>query len=261
MRSIFSRGSRQSTYVAGLRSRLGLYQYQDDPEGMLRSDEGDTTKIWWHNAVQRPADPLRRPAHRYFFDRTVDVTSDRFGETAVGSGSVLALQDRRGGWAKFTNGATDNNYYFYEAVNEIALTVDGQSIWFDTEIEITDVSEADMFIGLCATLGSGNLFDNRVDCVGFTLADGSGALQYVATKDGTGSPAATGETLDDATAVKLSFVVTGLTRVDFYVNDNYVANLEANLPDDEEIGLSFGLRNGTGSANAMSITTTTVLLD
>jgi len=261
MRSIFSRGSRNSAYVAGLRNRLGLYQYENDPFGMLRSDESDTTNAWWHNAVQRPADPLRRPAHKYYFDRTVDVTSDRFAQSASGSGTVLTLQDRRGGWAKFTNGAGDDEYYFYEAVNEIAAMVDGQSIWFDTEIEITDVDEADLFIGLCATLGSGDLFDNRVDCVGFTLADGSGALQYVATQDSTGAPAATGETLVDLTAVKLSFVVTGLTRVDFYVNDKYVANLTTNLPDDEEMGLAFGLRNGTGVANAMSISTTTVLLD
>jgi len=240
---------------------LGLYQYTDDPFGMLRSNEGDTTKAWWHDAVTKPADPLRRPAHKYFFDRTVDTTSDRFAETASGSGTVLTLQDRRGGWAKFTNGSGDNEYYFYEAVNEISAMVDGKHIWFDTEIEITNVDQCDLFVGLCATLGSGNLFDNRVDCIGFTLADGSGALQYVATQDSVGAAAATGETLADLTSVRLSFVVTGLTRVDFYVNDNYVANLTANLPDDEEMGFAFGLRNGEAVANAMSITTSTVLLD
>jgi len=240
---------------------MGLYQYSDDPFGMLRNNEKDTTKAWWHNAPHKPGDPLRRPAHRYFFNRTEDVGTGRFAETAVGSGTVLTLQDRRGGWAKFTNAAADNDHYYYEAVNEIALMVDGQHIWFDTEIEITDVDQADMFIGICATLGSGNLFDNRVDCIGFTLADGSGALQYVTTKDGTGAAAATGETLADLTAVKLSFVVTGLTRVDFYVNDNYVTTSESDVPDDEEMGLSFGLRNGEAVANAMSIATTTILLD
>jgi len=261
MRNVKSRNNRRSAYVAGLMDDLGLYQYADDPFGMLRSNEKDTTKAWWHNTVTRPADPLRRPAHKYFFNRTEDVGATRFKETNSGSGSVLALQDRRGGWSKFTNGSGDNEYYFYEAINEIAAMVDGKHIWFDTEIEITNVDQADLFVGLCSLLGSGNLFDNRVDCVGFTLADESAALQYVATQDGTGSPAATGETLSDLTAVKLSLVVTGLTRVDFYVDDNYVANLTTNLPDDEEMGFAFGLRNGEGVANAMSITTTTVLLD
>lgn len=261
MRNVKARNNRMSAYVAGLRDDLGLYQYENDPFGMLRSNEKDSTKAWWHNTPTRPADPLRRPAHKYFWDRTEDVASSRFAESSSGSGTVLTIQDRRGGWAKFTNGAGNNEYYFYEAVNEIAALVDGQHVWFDTEIEITDVDEADLFVGLCSTLGSGNLFDNRVDCVGFTLADGSGALQYVATKDSTGSPAATGETLSDGSSVRLSFIITGLTRVDFYVDDVHVAGVEANLPDDEEMGFSFGLRNGQAVANAMSITTTTVLLD
>jgi len=261
MRNTRARNNRKSGYVVGLMDDLGLYQYADDPFGMLRNNEKDTTKAWWHDAITKPADPLRRPAHKYFFDREVDVTSDRFDETNVGSGTVLTLQDRRGGWAKFTNGSADNNNYFYEAVNEIAAMVDGYHIWFDTEIEITNVDQCDLFVGLCSTLGSGNLFDNRVDCIGFTLADGAADLQYVATQNSTGSPADTGVDLADLTAVKLSFVVTGLTRVDFYVDDIYVANLIENLPDDEEMAFAFGLRNGEAVANAMSITTTTVLLD
>ena len=261
MRNTKSRSSRKSPYVVGLMDNLGLYQYVDDPFGMLRNNEKDPTKAWWHDAPARPADPLRRPAHKYFFNRTEDVGSTRFAETASGSGTVLTLQDRRGGWAKFTNGAGDDEHYYYEAVNELAAMVDGKHIWFDTEIEITDVDQADMFVGLCATLASGDLFANRVDCIGFTLADGSGALQYVTTQDGVGAAAATGETLADLTAVKLSFIVTGLTRVDFYVNDVYVATSEANLPDDEEMAFAFGLQNGEAVANAMSLATTTVLLD
>lgn len=256
-----ARNNRKSAYVQGIMNDVGLYQYSGDPFGMLRNLEKNTKKAWWHDAVTKPADPLRRPAHKYMFNRTEDVASGRFAEASSGSGSVLALLDRRGGWAKVTNGAGDNNYYTYTAVNEVAALVDGYHVWFDTEIEVTDVDQADMFVGLCAKLGSGNLFDNRVDCIGFTLADGAGTLNYQTRQNSTGNPASTGETLADGTAVRLSFVVTGLTRVDFYVNDNWVAEGLLNIPDDEEMAFAFGLRNGQGVANAIALSTTTVLLD
>jgi len=255
------RMGRKSPKVVGIMSDFGLYQYVDEPFGVLRNSEKDTTYAWWHDAITKPADPLRRPAHSYLFGRAIDVSSDRFSQSNAGSGTVLTVQDRRSGWAKFTNGPANNNYYYYVAVNEIAAMAPGKHIWFDTEIEITDVQKADMFVGLCAKLSSGNLFDNRVDCIGFSMVNGGADLQYVASKDGSGNPADTGVVLSSLTTVRLSFVVTNLTRVDFHVNDRYVANLKANLPNDEEMAVAFGLRNGDPSANAMSITTTTVLLD
>ena len=255
------RMGRKSPKVVNIMSDVGLYQYIDEPFGVLRNSEKDTTYAWWHDSITKPADPLRRPAHSYLFGRDIDVSSDRFSQGASGSGTVLTVQNRRSGWAKFINGSGDNEYYYYVAVNEIAAMAPGKHIWFDTEIEITDVQKADMFVGLCSKLSSGNLFDNRVDCIGFTLANGGADLQYVASKNGTGGPADTGVVLSSLTSVKLSFVATNLTRVDFHVNDRYVANLKTNLPNDEAMAVAFGLRNGEASPNAMSITTTTVLLD
>lgn len=261
MRNIRGRAGRKSAYVSGLMDDLGLYQYSDDPFGMLRNNEKDTTKAWWHDARTKPADPLRKPALKWMFYKSEDVGSGAFTSANSGTGTPLALIDKRGGWAKSINGSGDNEYYYYYSLNEMAKLVDGYHVWFDTEIIIEDVDEADLFIGLCAGLGSGNLFDNRVDCVGFTLADGSAALNHVTTKDSTGSPTATGDTLTDDTAVKLSFVVTGTARVDFYVDDVATSYSTSNLPDDEELAFAFGLRNGQASANSISITTTTVLMD
>jgi len=263
MRNVKSRSGRKSGYVAGLMDDLGLYQYGGDPAGMLRNNEKDTTKAWWHAAPQKPAGPLRRPPHYWYFDKTEDVGAGSLTPANVGSGTPLALIDRRGGWATSLNAGALDDYYYYFGLNELASLVDGRFVWFDTEIEILDVDKADLFIGLCAKLGSGNLFDNRVDCVGFQLFNGSaaGRLNHVATKDGTGSPAYCGHTLADETAVKLSMVITGQSRVDFYVNDGWTSYLTSNLPDDEEMAFAFGLRNNAASPNAISITTTMVLLD
>jgi hypothetical protein len=256
-----ARNNRKSPYVQRLMNDLGMYQYSGDPFGKLRNQEKSTEKAWWHDAVTKPADPLIRPALRWFFTKTEDVGAGSFTPANAGSGTPLALIDKRGGWARSINGTADNNYYTYFSLSEVARMVDGYHIWFDTEILIDDVDQADFFVGLCATLGSGDLFDNRVDCIGFTLADGSGALNYVGTQDGAGSPTALGYTLTDAEEVRLSFVVSGLTRVDFFINDIQYGSVEANLPDDEELALAFGLRNGQAAANAFSITTTSVLLD
>lgn len=256
-----SRGGRSGFRNQFYLDQLGLYQYSGDRFGFLRKNENDTTKAWWHNVLQHPGSPLRRPPLRWYFLTTDDVGAITWTIGNSGTGTPLAIIDKHGGWAKSTNGSGDNNFYSYFSLGEVAKPQDGKMIWVITEIEIADVDQVDLFFGLCAKLGAGDLFDNRVDSIGFTMVDASAVLSVEANKDSTPQTASTGETLVDATTVELAFVVTGTRRVDFYVNNAWKAAITTGLPDDEELALAFGARNGQAVANELSISTTQVLLD
>ncbi len=260
-RGIKSRGSRMGMSNQWILEAMGLYQYKSDPLGMLRNNEKNTLKAWWHDAPNKPASPLRRPPLRWYMLNTEDVDASSWAITESGSGTQLALTDERGGWAISTNGAGNDEHIYYFSLSEIAALVDGKHVWFITEIQVGDVDEADLFVGLCTKLGSGNLFDNRVDSIGFTMADGSGLVSTEARINGAAEAESTGVTIGDGDTVELAFVVTGQSRIDFYVNNAYANSLTAGLPTDEDMALAFGLRNGQAVANTLSIATTTVLLD
>jgi hypothetical protein len=229
----------------------GFYTKSTDPSWMRRHDGGPMDSM-----------PINPPLwHKADFDfRTAyDVnTTNTWSEAAGGSGTGLAVQDGRGGVAKFTNGASDDNYYSYFSKYEVAKLASGKDLWFWTTITIADVSEADLFVGLCAKLGSGNLFDNRVDAVGFYMTDGDATLFCECNKDGTPTQTTSAVDLSDGVEKFVGIHVKSNTKVQFYVGDagnkpQLVTSMSTNLPDDEEMTVAFGLRNGTGSANNMTI--------
>jgi len=86
-------------------------------------------------------------------------------------------------------------------------------------------------------------------------------LRVEARKDGSAETEYDVELISDETPVELAFVVSGTRRVDFFVNNYWKAAIETGLPDDEELALAFGVRNGQAVANELYISTTQVLLD
>ncbi|MHC4509975.1 MAG: hypothetical protein ACYTAO_13620 [Planctomycetota bacterium] len=251
----------------------GFYGGVDDPFGALRFSAGDRKQNPLDLVVSNPAvSPFALPVCITFRDVDDIDSTNIWTEGSAGSGTPLAIQDAIGNKAKFTNGALDNNYYSYEYKYEKAQLRSGKDVWFITTIEIADVDQADMFVGLMKKLGSGTLFDNRVDCIGLTLTDGSGILQGVCTKDGIGSPTspATADilTLADATQYWVGFHSNGTTAVDFFAGPvstrdqpAWRQQIRTNLPDDEILAPAFGLRNGQASANDMSITDMWIFMD
>ena len=104
------------------------------------------------------------------------------------------------------------------------------------------------------------IFDARVDSIGFYLADGSGLLYCETNNTSTPTQSSTGITLEDSTVYKIGFVAVGVTVVYFYVNETYVKASIANIPT-AALAVAFGLRNGTGVANELSINTINVGLE
>ena len=233
-----------------------LLQKYQDPTGIIRHRGRSRVTDQMHFAPSQPSLCLYGPSNIWEFKSDLDVdTTNVFDETNDGAGTSLVVQDELGGFAKVTNNAGDDKYYFYESKYEVADLETDKDLWFRTHIQIGDVSEADMFVGLCARLAAGNLFDTRVDSIGFYLVDGSGILQCEASKDSTPTQTATAKTMTDGTTVALGFHVTKDNRVEFWIDDDKTAviDIATNMPDDTEMAFSFGIRNGTGSANTMSV--------
>ena len=253
----WTKGRKRSAASKAIMATVGLYELGSDPTGTKRFNAGGREQNVFDLLTSVPGvSPLERVVHAAFLDDN-DVSSARWDQTASGSGTVLTIQDALGNKAKFINGAGNNEHYYYEMKYEKLLLQSGKDVWFYTSIEIGDVDQADMFVGLCADLASGTIFANRVDCVGFALADESAILQAVCTKDGTGAETSTGLTLADNIEYWVGFHSNGTSYVDFCAgivgDESRRVRISTNLPDDEILAPAFGLQNGEAVANSMTI--------
>jgi hypothetical protein len=239
-----------------------LYQKYQDPRGTIRHRGRNRFTDPSHYKPDLPGDPIPALRNEWGFQTIHDVdTTNVWDESNSGAGTSLTVQDERGSFAKVTNGSGDNNYYFYESKYEVGRLQANKGLWFRSHFQIGDVDQADIFIGLCAQLASGDLFDNRVDSIGFYLEDGSAQVKIEASKDSTATQTNTGISITDGASVKIEFHVIGTSIIEFFIDENRAGEIKTNLPDDEEMSFSFGVRNGQASANTMSIGRTTLVQD
>lgn len=238
----------------------GLYSDPNDPSGIMRIEQGGNREGQYNGF---PICAIFPNMIDYQFKSANDVeTTNLWAQTAVGSGTALTVQAGRGGWAKFVNGGTDNDAYDYQAVKAIqTLGAAGKRTWFETEIIVKDVSEADMFVGLCAIIATSTIFDARINSVGFYMTDGSPLLRCETSKTGPlATQASSGITMLDDVSVKVSILCIGTSAVYFFVNNVLVYVSTTNIPS-ANLSVSFGLRNGTGGANEFSINTIMTPMD
>lgn len=235
----------------------GMYEYDIDPPGVLRNWEGSDREAQWHGAHFKPAYPLMGDPSIWEFKKTDDVSSVSWVITESGSGTQLTLQDERGGVAKFTNGASDNNYQFYFSRTELAQIQSSGSVIFNAQVKIADVDQADFFVGLCQRLASGNLFDNRVNSAGFYLADGSAACGVETRLASTPTQSGDQQTLSDDTWYSFGINIASnadwsVKSANFFIDGVYLTTIRTTMPT-TEMCFAFGLRNGQAAANELSI--------
>ncbi len=240
------------------------YRKNTDPTGLLRHRGLGRNKDPMEDVPKLPAIPVYGHVEEYRFTNALHVdTTNVWNEVAVNAGTPLAVQDERGGVAKFVNDTGDNDNYYYIGVYEFVLLNSSKDVWLITRIRILDVSEADWFVGLTtkAMNAANELFDSREDSIGFYGADGSANINAECNKDSSATQETALGTLTDDTFMDLKFHVVNTSTVEFFINNQYVATIPTNLPDDEEMAFAFGCRNGTGGANAMSIGRTIIIMD
>lgn len=255
-----TRSYRDSPFGTHVRGLANFYTQATDPEGVWRHSPhaGNQRDAVHFGVPERPSQGiLPRPPLIWPFKTLYDINpTNVWVPTNTGTGTVLGIPDERPGVGRFTNGSADNNFYFYESVREVAAISTTKDIWFATEIKVSDATQCDLFVGLCSRLASGNLFDNRVDSIGFYSNDGDAYINTETSKNSTATQTAAEGTLVDDTWILLGFHVVRDSAVEFFIGNTlgWVGTHSANLPDDEEMCVSFGLRNGEAVAKVFSAT-------
>lgn len=172
--------------------------------------------------------------------------------TEAGAGSATeAVGDADGGVLVITNDNADNDADFLQWSSETFKFEAGKKLFFKSRFKVSDATQSDFVMGLQITDTTPL---DVTDGVFFQKDDGDDNLDVYVEKDNTATSSLDVHTVVDDTYMICGFFYDGIDSVDFFVDDNRVATLAVtNLPDDEELTISFGIQNGAAAAKVMSV--------
>ncbi len=191
--------------------------------------------------------------HTYFNDFDTYVAGDwTITTTEVGAGSATeALTNEDGGVLLVTNAAGDNDADFFNKVGESFLFATNKKLWFKARFKVSDATQSDVVIGLQITDTTPL---DTTDGVFFQKDDGDANLDFHVEKDNTATTATAVTTLSDDTYVEVAFYYNGSDEIQYFVDGVHQGtSVTTNLPDDEELTISFGIQNGEAVAKTMSV--------
>lgn len=193
--------------------------------------------------------PDMTKAHIYMNDFDTYLAGE-WTVTEVGV-ATQALTNGDGGLLLVTNAAADDNSSFNQKVGESYLFETGKKLWFDCLFQTNDATQSDIVIGLQIT--DTTPLDVS-DGVFFLKADGAATIDLLVEKGGTATTTAAVATLADDTNVRLSFFYDGGSAIKVFANGVHVGtSVTTNLPDDEELTITFGVQNGEAVAKTMTL--------
>jgi len=183
---------------------------------------------------------------------------------AAGTDELIAIQtDAPGGILGLTTDADDDDFIIAQCNGSYFKPTDSNPVYMETRFSVSDVDQADIFMGLAVIDGS--MWTNVPDLVGGGLADGAGDLKVVTGKNMSGTPYAggsgstvtdTGTDLSDGTKTT-NFVVlrmeVGGETVKFFVDGTLAATHTANIPDDVFLTPTMSIANGTTAATSLFV--------
>lgn len=193
-----------------------------------------------------------------FFDDFDNYTAGDWTITETGTGT-RAVQNERNGVLKITNAAADDNANFLQWSGDTnASTVEtfkyeaGKFLYFGMRFKISDATHSDFVFGLQITDTTPLAV---TDGIYFRKDDGDAYLDFVVVKDSTATTSTAIATLAADTYTVVEAYYDGSTsKIQLYVNGvSAGSSVLTNVPDDEELTLSFGVQNGEAAAKALSV--------
>jgi hypothetical protein len=206
------------------------------------------------------------PSDQTFYGYFNDFMSYNSGDftvttTEAGSGSASEeIGSIAGGALVLTNAAGDNDLDFLQLKGESFKLSSSKKAMFSARFKVSDADQSDMVIGLQITDTTPLAVS---DGVFFKSDDGDANLDFVVEKDGSETASAAVATLADDTFITVAFFIDPDRGSVYYSINNAepVAVANTNLPDDEELTVSFGIQNGEAVAKVMSIDYISVLVE
>lgn len=183
--------------------------------------------------------------------------------TEGGSGDATeAVSQAKDGILVITNDDADNDVDSLQlrsvasgAVAEHWKFIAGKRLYFGARLKISDATQSDLVIGLHTT-NTTPVASGVVDGIFFRKDDGDALLDGIVVKDSTSTGSATGmKTLEDDTWYVFEFYYDGTSSyIQFMVDGVNVGNVDLdNVPDNEELAVSFAIQNGEAAAKVLSL--------
>lgn len=198
-----------------------------------------------------PSDQTFYMYHNDFFtynsgDWTITTT-----EAGTGSASE-AVTSSAGGALLLTNAAGDNDLDFLQLKGEGFKLSTSKKAYFSARFKVNDVDQSDFVMGLGITDTTPL---DTTDGVFFISADGDAGLDFLVEKDNTATTTEDVATMADDTFITTTwFIDPDASKVYYSINNAKPVGVAiTNLPDDEELTVSFGIQNGEASAQTMTI--------
>ncbi len=201
--------------------------------------------------VPYPSDQTYYMYHNDFF--TYNSGDWTITTTEAGSGNASeAVTSSAGGALLITNDDADNDLDFLQLKGEGFKLSTSKNAYFSARFKVNDVDQSDFVMGLGITDTTPL---DTTDGVFFISADGDAGLDFLVEKDNTATTTEDVATMADDTFITTTFFIDKNASKVFYSIDNAdpVGVVNTNLPDDEELTISFGIQNGEASAQTMTI--------
>lgn len=170
--------------------------------------------------------------------------------TAVGV-NTLALADGDHGLALITNAAADNDGTFFQKKGESFRYEAGKPLLFGARFKVSDATQSDWIAGLVITDTTPL---DVTDGIFFQKDDGDAQIDFHVEKNNVASDASNIATNVADTFVTLQFAYDGESKIWYAVNGALKGSVAlTNVPDDEDLTVSFGVQNGEAVAKTMTI--------
>jgi len=193
--------------------------------------------------------PAPTKFHSYMEDFDYYTAGD-WTVTETQAGATQALTDGDGGLLLLTNTAADNDLVSLQKVGESFRFASGKELFFEARFKVSDATQSDLVVGLQITDTSPL---DVSDGVFFIKADASTTVSLVVEKNGTATTTSVG-TMADNTFISLGFYYDGASAIQYSVNGSVLGtSVTTNLPDDEDLTVTFAIQNGEAVAKTMTV--------
>jgi hypothetical protein len=181
--------------------------------------------------------------------------------TEAGTGSATeAVTSSAGGALLLTNAAGDNDLDFLQLKGEAFKLSSSKRAYFSARFKVSDATQSDFVMGLQITDTTPLA---TTDGVFFIKDDGDTNLDLIVEKDSTSTDTTAIHTMVDDTFVTVAWYIDpDASKVWYSINNaEPVSVVNTNLPDNEELTVSFGIQNGEAVAKTMTIDYINVMIE